>query len=129
MLYRFLFLFFLGSIASFGFTQTKPKQTLVFESYEINRENIPYDSKEPFVFVFTNKAKKSISINEVKTSCGCTAAEKPTAPVAKNKKGKISVTYDTKRVGVFVKTITVFPEGLEPITLTIKGNVMPEPNQ
>jgi len=50
-------------------------------------------------------------------------------PYQKIKKGKISVTYDTKRVGVFVKTITVFPEGLDPITLTIKGNVMPEPNQ
>ena len=30
-----------------------------------------------------------------------------TNPIKKNKKGKISVTYDTKRVGEFVKTITV----------------------
>lgn len=126
MFSRFLLFFFITSFVSFGRTQSKPKTALVFETYEINREDIPYDSKEPFVFVFTNKSKKPITINEVKTSCGCTAAEKPQGPINKNKKARISVTYDTKRVGIFTKTITVFPEGQEPITLTIKGNVMPE---
>lgn len=126
MFSRFFLPFFLFTFVGVGFSQSNSKSVLVFETYEINREDIPYDSKIPFVFVFTNKGKKPVVVNEVKTSCGCTAAEKPTAPVGKKKKGKISVTYDTKRVGVFVKTITVFPEGLEPITLTIKGNILPE---
>ena len=60
----------------------------------------------------------------MQTSCGCTAAEKPTEPIKKGKKGAIKVTYDTKRVGAFTKTITVFSDGGDPIVLTIKGSVL-----
>jgi hypothetical protein len=37
------------------------------------------------------------------------------------------VKYDTKRVGQFTKTITVSSNVSEPIILTIKGSVLPEP--
>jgi hypothetical protein len=111
-----------------GFAQaqkeTKPSNGLKFTTIEIVRENIPYDSKDMFVFEFKNVSKKSITVSNVQTSCGCTAAEKPTEPINKGKKGTIKVTYDTKRIGAFTKTITVFSDGGDPIVLTIKGTVL-----
>lgn len=102
------------------------KPFLQFETIEIVRKDIPYDSKDLFVFEFTNKSKKPATITNVQTSCGCTTAEKPENAIKKGKKGKISVSYDTKRVGDFVKTITVTSNVSIPIVLTIRGNVLPE---
>lgn len=102
----------------------KPASGLKFTSTEIVRENIPYDSKDMFVFEFKNTSKKSITVSNVQTSCGCTAAEKPSEPIKKGKKGVIKVTYDTKRVGAFTKTITVFSDGGDPVVLTIRGTVL-----
>ena len=103
---------------------TKPASGLKFTSTEIVRENIPYDAKDMFVFEFKNTSKKSITVSNVQTSCGCTAAEKPSEPIKKGKKGVIKVTYDTKRVGAFTKTITVFSDGGDPVVLTIRGTVL-----
>jgi len=107
-------------------TSTKKTNQLKFDKVEIIRNEIPYDSKELFVFTFVNKSGKPLKITNVQTSCGCTTAEKPENAIPNNKKGKISVSYDTKRVGEFVKTITVSSDQTEPIVLTIRGIVLPE---
>lgn len=110
--------------------KVKPaKQVVAFKTMTIERNEIPYDSKEPFVFEFKNSGKTPLIITNVQTSCGCTAAEKPTEPIAKGKSSKIVVNYDTKRVGPFTKTITVTNNlSEEPIVLTIKGVVKPNPS-
>jgi hypothetical protein len=102
------------------------KPTLKFTTLEIVRDSIPYDSKDLFIFEFKNNSKKPATIQGVQTSCGCTAAEKPTEAVKPGKKSKISVSYDTKRVGQFTKTITVTSDVSEPIVLTIRGTVLPQ---
>jgi hypothetical protein len=102
------------------------KPTLKFNTLEIVRDSIPYDSKDLFIFEFKNTSKKPATIQGVQTSCGCTAAEKPTEAVKPGKKSKISVSYDTKRVGTFTKTITVTSDVSEPIVLTIRGTVLPQ---
>ncbi|MBM3418943.1 MAG: DUF1573 domain-containing protein [Bacteroidetes bacterium] len=99
------------------------KPILRFKTMEIIRNEIPYDSPEQFVFEFKNKGKKPITIQNVSTSCGCTAYEKPTEPIKPGKKSKILVSYDTKRVGEFTKTITVNSDFAPPVVLTIKGKV------
>lgn len=127
------------SLISFGtFAQTaekkekakkevKTKSPIAFKTLKIERAEIPYDSKEPFVFEFKNNGKTPLIITNVQTSCGCTAAEKPTEPIAKGKSSKIVVNYDTKRVGQFTKTITVTTNAsAEPIILTITGKVLPQ---
>lgn len=110
--------------------QTSPKPAksngLKFDKMEIIRNDIPYDDKELFVFTFVNKSGKPLKITNVQTSCGCTTAKKPEEAIQKNKKGNISVSYDTKRVGEFVKTITVSSDQTEPVVLTIRGIVLPE---
>lgn len=123
-LLTFAFLFVGFAQAQQDQNATKPSSGLKFTSTEIVRENIPYDSKDMFVFEFKNVSKKSITVSNVQTSCGCTAAEKPSEPIKKGKKGVIKVTYDTKRVGAFTKTITVFSDGGDPVVLTIRGTVL-----
>ena len=77
------------------------------------------------VFTFKNITKKPVTLTNVKTSCGCTAADWPKEPVAKKKKGSIKVKYDSNRIGKFTKTIKVFIEGNEnPIQLEIKGTIV-----
>ena len=107
--------------------KTEAKSPVAFKTLKIERAEIPYDSKEPFVFEFKNNGKTPLIITNVQTSCGCTAAEKPTEPIAKGKSSKIVVNYDTKRVGQFTKTITVTTNAsTEPIILTITGKVLPQ---
>jgi len=77
------------------------------------------------VFTFKNVTKKPVTLTNVKTSCGCTAADWPKEPIAKKKKGSIKVKYDSNRIGKFTKTIKVFIEGEEnPIQLEIKGTIV-----
>lgn len=105
---------------------TKQKLPITFKTVEIARPNIAFGADETFTFEFKNTGKTPIIISNVQTSCGCTTAEKPTEPVQPGKSSKISVKYDTKRVGDFTKTITVSHNVGDPIVLTIKGKVAPD---
>ena len=104
----------------------KKKEPITFKTVTIERNNIPYGSDETFSFEFKNTGKEPIIVSNVQTSCGCTKAKSPEAPVAPKKSSEIAVKYDTKRVGAFTKTITVTTNVSEPIVLTIKGTVLPE---
>lgn len=127
---KFLHLSLFLAFAQFFFAQTSEnakkaaQPALRFNVLEIERQNIPYGSEDLFVFEFKNTSKKAAVITNVQTSCGCTAADRPEAPIRKGKKGVIKVHYDTKRVGAFTKTITVFSNVGDPIVLTIKGTVL-----
>lgn len=118
-----LFLFIAFNLSAQENSKKSEKTILKFKTLEIIRNEIPFDSPEQFVFEFKNKGKKPITIQNVSTSCGCTAAEKPTEPIKPGKKSKIVVSYDTKRVGEFTKTITVNSDLAPPVVLTIKGKV------
>jgi archaellum component FlaG (FlaF/FlaG flagellin family) len=102
------------------------KPAVTFKTTTIDRPSIAYGADETFTFEFKNTGKTPIIISNVATSCGCTTADKPSEPVAPGKSSKISVKYDTKRVGAFTKTITVTTNVGDPIVLTIKGTVNPE---
>lgn len=103
------------------------KPAVEFKTLVIERNDIQYGADETFTFEFKNNGKTPVIVSNVQTSCGCTTAEKPTEPVQSKKSGKISVKYDTKRVGPFTKTITVTTNAGEPIVLTIKGKVGEKP--
>lgn len=105
----------------------QPASAVEFKTMTIDRQNIPYGADETFTFEFKNNSKTPLIISNVQTSCGCTTAKKPEAPVAPKKSDAISVKYDTKREGPFTKTITVTTNLGEPIVLTIKGSVSPKP--
>jgi hypothetical protein len=105
----------------------KTKPPVTFKATEIERKGITYGADETFTFEFKNTSKSPVIVTNVGTSCGCTTAKKPEAPIAPGKTGIISVKYDTKRVGNFTKEITVTTNAqTEPYKLTIKGSVNEE---
>ena len=59
------------------------------------------------VFVFTNNGNKPLKITNAKGSCGCTVPQWPREEIAPGESGEIKVRYDTKRIGVINKSVTI----------------------
>lgn len=75
-------------------------------------------------FKFTNDGKEPLILSNVRSSCGCTVPEWPRQPILPGQSEIIKVKYDTKRVGMINKSISVYSNASEsPITLRIKGKV------
>lgn len=102
---------------------------ITFKTTVIERKDIVKGTNDMFSFEFKNTGKTPVLIQNVQTSCGCTTAHKPEAPIAPGKSAEISVKYDTNRIGLFEKTITVTSNVGDPIVLTIKGNVLGDATQ
>lgn len=97
-----------------------------FEIETIDYGEIIKGSDGVRTFTFENTGDAPLEIQGVRSSCGCTIPKKPEQPIAPGEKGEITVKYDTNRVGVFRKTITVNTNvsSNSIIALKIKGNVL-----
>ena len=97
---------------------------LTFESDVIDYGTIEQNENGLRAFKFTNTGNAPLVISKVKSSCGCTVASKPNQPILPGESAQIEVNYDTKRVGTFTKSITVFSNAREPsMNLKIKGTI------
>lgn len=80
-----------------------------------------------FEFEFTNTGTDPLILSNVRSSCGCTIPEWPREPINPGKSATIKAKYDTKRLGQFSKSISVYSNATEaPIVLRIKGKVEPK---
>ena len=70
------------------------------------------------VFVFTNTGNKPLKISNAKGSCGCTVPQWPREEIAPGATGEIKVRYDTKRVGVINKSVTIQSNALNSDNIT-----------
>ena len=97
-----------------------------FDTDTIDYGEITKGSDGVRTFTFENTGNAPLEIQGVRSSCGCTIPKKPEIPIAPGDKGEITVRYDTNRVGVFRKTITVNTNVSSKaiIALKIKGNVL-----
>lgn len=97
-----------------------------FDMETIDYGDINKGSNGVRTFTFENTGDAPLDIQGVRSSCGCTIPKKPEAPIEPGKKGEITVRYDTNRVGIFRKTITVNTNvsSAAIIALKIKGNVL-----
>ena len=99
-------------------------QEFKFEKETINYGKILKNSNGERIFIFTNIGNKPLIIKNIKSSCGCTIPKKPKGPILQGEKGEIKVSYDTKRIGGFSKSITIFSNAKNPRkTIRIKGLV------
>ncbi|MFN4854895.1 MAG: DUF1573 domain-containing protein [Bacteroidota bacterium] len=77
-----------------------------------------------YEFKFSNSGKEPLIISGARGSCGCTVPSYPKEPIPPGGPGLLKVSYDTKRVGAFNKTVTVTSNANSGTkTLTIKGVV------
>ena len=108
-----------------GFSSiAQEKAEFKFVKEIIDYGKIAQNSNGVRVFEFTNIGKTPLVILRVQASCGCTVPKKPENPILPGEKGKIEVSYDTKRVGGFSKSITIFSNAKnERKVIRIKGMV------
>ncbi len=65
-----------------------------------------------------------MKLQNVITSCGCTAPSWSATPILPGEKGKIELNYHAGPAGEFIKYVAVLVAGENrPIQLEIKGNV------
>jgi hypothetical protein len=82
------------------------------------------DVKKKVFFKYLNTGNNPLIIKDIKTSCGCTIPNWNRRPVLPNKSDSIEVMYDSRTLGFFYKTITVFYNGKNPAQqLIIEGEV------
>ena len=99
--------------------------TILFESNVVDYGEIAKGSDGVKYFNFTNGGNEPLIISNVRSSCGCTVPEYQRTPIGPNQESQIKIKYDTKRVGPFRKTITIFSnvEGGS-VLVTVKGRVL-----
>ncbi|MGK0385756.1 MAG: hypothetical protein ACI849_000361 [Patiriisocius sp.] len=124
----FSFLFFFTSfINQAQNTANTAVGILEFEQDLIDYGTVAYNAAGTKTFSFVNIGNAPVIIAEVKTSCGCTVAEKPKKPIMPGESSKITVQYATNRVGSFSKKITIMSNAAQAQKLlTIKGKVLPK---
>ena len=120
----------IGSVSLYAQT-SKPAipETIVFAKTIHDYGTIVQGADGNCEFKFTNKGKEPLVLSNVTSSCGCTVPVWPREPIAPGKSGSIKVKYDTNRVGLINKSITVNSNAANnPVMLQIKGNVTPKAN-
>ena len=98
-----------------------------FEETIIDYGEVEFESDGKRIFKFKNIGNSPLVFQRISSSCGCTIPKKPEKPIEPGETGEIEVEYDTKRVGLFMKAISVISNSKNPSTvLRIKGEVLPE---
>jgi hypothetical protein len=118
---------FIGLFNSISAQELVPENgpVMTFESTEVDYGEMAQGDDGTKYFVFTNTGNEPLIISNVRSSCGCTVPTYDKSPIAPGDESIIEVKYDTKRVGPFRKTITLFTNvpDQKVVVLRIKGNV------
>ncbi|MCK0110324.1 DUF1573 domain-containing protein [Flavobacteriaceae bacterium S0825] len=121
---KLVILLFVGMIGFAVSAQDKVAK-IKFKTETIDYGTIEKGADGVRVFEFTNTGDAPLVITKVKSTCGCTVPKKPEAPIMPGDTGEIEVKYDTKRLGVIMKTILVTSNAeTSSVALKIKGKVI-----
>ena len=116
-------------ISFFIFSQEKQAE-IKFEVTTIDYGEVEFESDGKRVFKFKNVGTAPLIFKRISSSCGCTIPKKPEKPIEPGESGEIEVEYDTKRVGIFMKAISVVSNSKNSsIVLRIKGEVLEEEDE
>ncbi len=107
---------------------TKPH--IQFDNTKHDFGTIVQNGNGSWEFKFKNTGKEPLIIQNVRSSCGCTIAQRPSKPILPGETASIKVRYDTRRLGVFHKTITVSSNADNAsVVLEIRGEVKAKPKE
>lgn len=131
---RFLIvLLLIGGVSVLQAQNTTRKKTktsapqLKFNKTRYDFGDIFKGSKGSYVFKFKNTGKTPLLLSKPESSCGCTVATWPKAPIMPGDSSEIKVTYNTSFEGSFNKTVVVNSNIQKPIVLHIRGKVVARP--
>lgn len=104
---------------------TAGAQEIAIQNKDIDCGQVIYKHPVTAQFVMRNSGTSPLTIRDVRTSCGCTTASYPQAPVAPGQSFTVSAVYDAKTLGHFDKQIGVYSDASDgPLMLSIKGVVV-----
>ncbi len=122
--------FFLLSLVTFQLaaqpSNQHPKEAfakMTFESTTMDYGIVSKGSEPTRTFTFKNTGNAPLLITDAKASCGCTVPSFPQGAIMPGESSAITVRYDTNRVGVISKSITIASNTGEPVVLKITGEV------
>lgn len=116
------------NIPSVENNSTKPH--IKFNNTKYNYGQMYQNANGKHAFIFKNTGKEPLIIQNVRSSCGCTIAKRPNAPILPGDSAEIGVKYDTRRIGVFHKNITVSSNADNgSVVLHIRGEVKQKPKE
>ena len=99
-------------------------KTIIWLNPEIDLGSVEFNKPITATFNLKNNSEEAVIIKNVKTSCGCTAANYSNTVIKPGETSKIEVTYNAKTKGYFSKTISVSTSLKEDLDiLTLKGTV------
>ncbi|MGE0560650.1 MAG: DUF1573 domain-containing protein [Flavobacteriales bacterium] len=100
-------------------SETRAKTSINFDKSSHNFGEIEQDSKNIYVFKFTNTGSEPLIIENASGSCGCTVPTYPKEPIAPGKTGEIEVVYSPgKQEGEQTKTVSI-TANTDPIVTTL----------
>ncbi len=118
------------TLALFAQSTQQDGPVMTFESETIDYGTIEQDADGAREFKFTNTGTAPLIINNCQGTCGCTVPNCMKEPILPGESGVIGVKYATNRLGQFNKAVKVYSNATpaeQPITIHIKGNVLPKP--
>jgi hypothetical protein len=116
------FLIALSIVALSSFSGPKAAIEWNFTEYDFGK--LDRNNPASIEFVFKNPGMIPLVVTDVKSSCGCTVPDYPKEPIPPGGEGKILVTFDAKISGYFSKTVTVYTNTSDGLSLLyIKGEV------
>lgn len=119
----FVFIFFSAILNLAAFAQVSDTTIVFNKSVHDFGTIVKSDGAQTYSFEFTNKNPHPVTIQSVRTSCGCTTSVWTKEPVASGAKGYVKVTYTPSGATTFKKSVTVNIDGKE-IVLLIRGVVV-----
>jgi len=105
--------------------QTEETPIITFENLTYDYGTIERNSHGLAEIKFSNTGNSPLIINQVRASCGCTVPSWPKEPIMPGDTGVIEVKYDTRRLGVINRQITINSNAEEPnIVIRLRGSVV-----
>lgn len=86
----------------------KPSVVVWLTPTEYDFETIKHKRPVSYNFEFKNVTDEPMLIDNVRSSCGCTAPEWTYDPILPDSTTTIKIEYDAKKIGYFYKKIKVF---------------------
>ena len=109
--------------ATNGTSSRPPKEMLVLKETAFDFGKIQQGRPVTHEFEIANAGQDTLKLENVQASCGCTTPVWKKDPVAPGSGASINVGYNASSEGPFEKLVTIYYNGGQTKTLTIKGNV------
>jgi hypothetical protein len=113
-----------------GSPENSPAEALKFDADAKDYTPSAGESVAPFAFLALNTSKSPLTINSLRTSCGCTVAQLPSTPYTLQPGSNVTINVSmnlTGKQGQITKAVTV-DSSVGVKTLIVRANIPAQTN-